>query len=120
VRGQYTVDFPQIFPQPGWVEHDPEAIITSVEGAVAGALAAAGVTGEQLAAIGITNQRETTVLWDRADGRAVHNAIVWQCRRTASRCAELKAAGHEPLLQAAHRPGARPLLLGHQAGVAAR
>jgi len=99
VRGQYTVDFPQIFPQPGWVEHDPEAIITSVEGAVAGALAAAGVTGEQLAAIGITNQRETTVLWDRADGRAVHNAIVWQCRRTASRCAELKAAGHEPFFK---------------------
>ncbi len=99
VRGQYTQDFPQVFPEPGWVEHDPLAIIDSVEVAIAGALAAAGVGGDDLAAIGITNQRETTVLWDRADGHPVHNAIVWQCRRTANRCAELKAAGHEPFFQ---------------------
>jgi len=100
VRGQHTQDFPQIFPQPGWVEHDPEAIIHSVEVAIAQALAAAGVAGSTVAAIGITNQRETTVLWDRATGRAVHNAIVWQCRRTADRCAVLKAAGHEALFKA--------------------
>jgi len=99
ILGRHTEEFPQIYPQPGWVEHDPEAIITSVEGAVAGALAAAGIDGRDIAGIGITNQRETVVLWDRATGAPVHNAIVWQCRRTTAYCAELKAAGHEPLFR---------------------
>ncbi len=99
ILGRHTEEFPQIYPQPGWVEHDPEAIITSVENAVTGALNAAGIDGSEIAGIGITNQRETTVLWDRATGAPVHNAIVWQCRRTTEYCAELKAAGHEPLFR---------------------
>lgn len=93
--GRNNREFPQHFPEPGWVEHEPEEIWSSVVGAVAGALEASGVEGRDIAAIGITNQRETTLLWERATGRAVHRAIVWQDRRTAARCAELKAAGHE-------------------------
>ncbi len=87
-------EFRQIFPRPGWVEHDPEDIWASVREAVGAVLEAAGVDAGRLAAIGITNQRETTVLWERDGGRAVHNAIVWQCRRTADRCAALSGAGH--------------------------
>ena len=94
VLGRHNEEFAQIYPQPGWVEHDPEAIIRSVQGALEGALAQSGVDPRQIAGIGITNQRETTVLWERAGGAAVHNAIVWQCRRTADRCAALRAAGH--------------------------
>ncbi len=97
VRGRHTQDFPQIFPQPGWVEHDPEAIMASVEAAVRGAIGQARIDARQIAGIGITNQRETTVLWDRATGRGVHNAIVWQDRRTAERCRELKHL--EPLFR---------------------
>lgn len=93
--GRRTHEFAQHFPEPGWVEHDPAEIWQSVVDATAGALAAAGVQGERIVAIGITNQRETTLLWDRATGSAVHRAIVWQDRRTAPRCAELRAAGHE-------------------------
>ncbi len=93
--GKCTVEFPQHFPKPGWVEHDTFAIWSSVEGAVRGALKAANVDASTLAAIGITNQRETTVVWDRKTGLPIHNAIVWQCRRTASICEELKAKGHE-------------------------
>ena len=93
--GRKNCEFQQHFPEPGWVEHDPEEIWASVVNAVAGALEASGARGSDIAAIGITNQRETTLLWDRASGQAVHRAIVWQDRRTASRCAELKAAGHE-------------------------
>ena len=94
--GRSNHEFPQHFPQPGWVEHDPEEIWQSVLDAVRDALAAAGVGGGQIGAIGITNQRETTLLWDRKTGRAVHRAIVWQDRRTAERCAELRRGGHEP------------------------
>ncbi len=94
--GKKNVEFPQIFPQPGWVEHDPEAIWKSVEEAVKGALAEAKIGGDAIAAIGITNQRETTVVWDRATGKPIHNAIVWQDRRTASICDGLKTAGAEP------------------------
>jgi len=79
----------QSFPRPGWVEHDPEEIWASVEQTAAEALADAGIEAGELAAIGITNQRETTVVWERATGRVVHPAIVWQDRRTAGRCAEL-------------------------------
>jgi glycerol kinase len=93
--GKKTVEFPQHFPKPGWVEHDAEEIWTSVAEAVAGALSAAEVDGASIAAIGITNQRETTLVWDRATGKPVHRAIVWQCRRTAAVCDRLKAEGAE-------------------------
>ncbi len=94
--GRDTVEFPQHFPQPGWVEHDVRDIWRSVEAAVQGALRAAALEPTAIAAIGITNQRETTVLWDRKDGQPIANAIVWQCRRTAEACDALKKAGHEP------------------------
>jgi glycerol kinase len=95
LRGRGYREFRQIYPQPGWVEHDPEDIWSSVTGALAAALDSAKVDASTIAAIGITNQRETTLLWDRATGKPVHNAIVWQDRRTADFCAQLKAAGHE-------------------------
>ena len=88
-------ELPQIFPKPGWVEHDPEEIWRATVEVCRGALAKAKLEAQALAGIGITNQRETTVVWDRATGKPVHNAIVWQDRRTADRCAELKRAGHE-------------------------
>ena len=85
----------QIYPSPGWVEHDPEEIWTGVVATVRGAMAKAGVGAKDIAAIGITNQRETTIVWDRSTGKPIHNAIVWQDRRTAEACASLRAAGHE-------------------------
>ena len=93
-------EFPQIYPRPGWVEHDPEAIRSSQIATARQALAGAGVHARDVAAVGITNQRETTVLWDRATGRPLHNAIVWQCRRTAPMCEALKAAGLAESIQA--------------------
>jgi glycerol kinase len=86
----------QHFPADGWVEHDPEEIWGSVVATVRAAMERVGVTAGDVAAIGITNQRETTVIWDRASGKPIHNAIVWQDRRTAAACAALRAAGHEP------------------------
>jgi glycerol kinase len=85
----------QIYPAPGWVEHDPEEIWAGVVATVRGAMAKAGVGAKDVAAIGITNQRETTIVWDRVTGKPIHNAIVWQDRRTAETCASLRAAGHE-------------------------
>ncbi|MET7383312.1 FGGY family carbohydrate kinase, partial [Streptomyces sp. NPDC005526] len=79
----------QIFPKPGWVEHDATEIWSKVQAVVAGAVAKAGLRADQLSALGITNQRETTVLWDRATGKPVHNAIVWQDTRTSALCNEL-------------------------------
>src|SRR5688500_4120932 len=96
VIGRATREFAQHFPEPGLVEHDVEEIWASVGDSVGEALKNAGVRDSDCAGIGITNQRETTLLWDRKDGRAVHRAIVWQDRRTAKRCAELKARGLEP------------------------
>ncbi len=90
----------QIFPKPGWVEHDPEEIWSATVEVCRGALAKAKLDAKALAGIGITNQRETTVVWDRASGKPVHNAIVWQDRRTADFCAELKKAGHEEMVAA--------------------
>ena len=90
-------ELPQIFPRPGWVEHDPEEIWSATVEVCRGALANAKVEASALAGIGITNQRETTVVWDRATGKPVHNAIVWQDRRTADRCQALKQAGHEKI-----------------------
>jgi glycerol kinase len=95
VRGRGYATIPQHYPQPGWVEHDPRDLWQSVREAAAQALAAAGAAGRDLAAIGITNQRETALLWERATGRPVHRAIVWQCRRTAPRCEGLRAEGAE-------------------------
>jgi glycerol kinase len=91
VRGRGTCPIEQRFPRPGWVEHDPEQLWTSVETAAAAALAAARLAPADLDAIGIANQRETTLLWERATGRPVAPAIVWQDRRTAGRCRELDA-----------------------------
>lgn len=92
-------ELPQHFPRPGWVEHDPEELWTTVEQAARAALEGAGIEGDEVAAIGITNQRETTVLWERASGVPIHRAIVWQCRRTAATCDRLRAEGREPLVR---------------------
>jgi glycerol kinase len=88
-------EFTQIYPKAGWVEHDPMEIWGSQSGVVSEILATTGIAAEEIAAIGITNQRETTVVWDRQSGKPVYNAIVWQCRRTAGICDELKARGLE-------------------------
>jgi glycerol kinase len=93
-------EFPQHFPADGEVEHEPEDLWTTTVDTCRDAMRAAGAAGKDIAAIGITNQRETTVLWHRATGRPVHRAIVWQDRRTANICARLKAGGHEPLVKA--------------------
>ena len=85
----------QIYPAPGLVEHDPEEIWSATVATARAALARAGVDAGPVAGIGITNQRETAVLWDRASGKPIHNAIVWQDRRTAELCAGLRQAGHE-------------------------
>ncbi len=98
VLGRGYAEVPQHFPQPGWVEHDLKEIWTSTTTALAQALAAAHVEGRELAAIGITNQRETSGIWDR-QGNPVHKAIVWQDRRTAPRCRALIAEGHEELIR---------------------
>jgi glycerol kinase len=99
VVARSTREFPQIYPRPGWVEHDPEDIWISVNEALAAALAQARVSGDEVAAIGITNQRETTMLWERSTMQPVCNAIVWQDRRTAEMCARLKAEGKEDLVR---------------------
>ena len=85
--------FRQIYPQPGWVEHDPMEIWATEKRALAEAVDSAHIDPKQVAAVGITNQRETTILWDRRTGEPVYNAIVWQCRRTAAICDRLKADG---------------------------
>ncbi len=92
-------EFPQIYPESGWVEHDPEAIWQSQLATGRQVLAKAGLAARDMAGLGITNQRETTVVWERSTGRPIHNAIVWQDRRTADTCATLNAAGHEPLVR---------------------
>ena len=92
-------EFTQIFPQPGWVEHDPEEIWSTQLGVAAEAITKAGLTAEDIHAIGITNQRETTIVWDRNTGKPVYNAIVWQDRRTADFCDELKKKNLHILIQ---------------------
>ena len=98
IRGSAQKEFQQIFPQAGWVEHDPREIWSSQLEVARSALASFGLKSKDIAAIGITNQRETTVIWDRKTGEPIHNAIVWQDRRTASFCDELKRAGHGGLI----------------------
>jgi len=95
VKAKVNVEFRQIFPKPGWVEHEIEDIWVATQKAIAAALREASIKGSELQAIGITNQRETTLLWDRRSGRPIHNAIVWQDRRTAEACDQLRAAGKE-------------------------
>jgi glycerol kinase len=91
-------EFRQIFPAPGWVEHDPEDIWTTSVATVREAMAKAGLAAKDIAGLGITNQRETTLLWERTSGKPIHNAIVWQDRRTADRCAALRRERHEALV----------------------
>jgi glycerol kinase len=93
-------EYPQLYPQPGWVEHNPMDIWSSQISVAAEAIARAGIHSSEIAGIGVTNQRETTLIWDRATGQPIHNAIVWQCRRTADRCERLKAAGHAATIRA--------------------
>ena len=95
-RASSQREFEQHYPQAGWVEHDPEAIWRDTLAVGRNALAEAGLDAAQIAAIGITNQRETVVLWERASGRPVYPAIVWQDRRTAARCRQLKAESLDP------------------------
>jgi glycerol kinase len=98
IRAVAQREFEQIFPKPGWVEHDPEEIWSSQIAVAAEALRKAGIGPRELAAAGITNQRETTLLWDRASGKPIHNAIVWQDRRTAGLCDRLRAEGREAMV----------------------
>jgi glycerol kinase len=95
IVAQASRELPQIYPQPGWVSQDPEAIWSTQLDAAREAIAQARIGAREIAAIGITNQRETTVVWERASGRAIGDAIVWQCRRTAGLCEELRARGLE-------------------------
>src|SRR5438094_9128258 len=99
VRARGYAEVPQHYPRPGWVDHDPEDLWTTVERAATQALKTAGITGDDVAAIGITNQRETTTVWDRATSAPIHRAIVWQCRRTAAVCDRLRAEGHEAMVR---------------------
>jgi glycerol kinase len=98
-RGLAQEEFTQHFPRPGWVEHNPADLWETTRRVAVGAVKRARLTGLDLAAIGITNQRETTLLWDRRTGRPLAPAIVWQDRRTAKMCAALKRAGTESLFR---------------------
>ncbi len=100
IRSFAQTEFTQSYPKPGWVEHDPDEIWATQAGVLAEALARAGASIHQVAAIGITNQRETTVVWERESGRPIHPAIVWQDRRTAELCDALKKQGVAPMIQA--------------------
>jgi glycerol kinase len=99
IRSVAQKEFTQIFPKPGWVEHDPNEIWSTQAGVAAEATAKMGINGTNIKAIGITNQRETTIVWDRNSGEPVYNAIVWQDRRTASFCDRLKNDGHTDLIR---------------------
>jgi glycerol kinase len=99
VRAVAQKEFTQHYPQPGWVEHDANEIWSSQLGVAVEALSRAGATAKDVAAVGITNQRETTVVWDRGTGEPVHKAIVWQDRRTAQECEKLRADGHETVIR---------------------
>ena len=100
VKAVAQEEFPQHYPASGWVEHDPSDLWSTVAGTARAAIEKAGISATDIAAIGITNQRETTLIWDRATGEPIHRAIVWQDRRTADTCTALKDAGHEPMITA--------------------
>ena len=114
IAAQAQKEFTQIFPRPGWVEHDPLEIWSTQAGVAAEATVKAGQNGRGIAAIGITNQRETVVVWHRGTGRPIYNAIVWQDRRTAEYCDQLRAAGHEETHPGQNRLAPRRLLLRQQ------
>lgn len=103
VTGSVQQEFPQHFPQAGWVEHDPEDLWNTTVETCRQVMVDNGVSAADIAGIGITNQRETTVVWDRNTGKAIHNAIVWQDRRTTSICEALRTVGHEPMIS--HQTG---------------
>src|ERR1700739_4462529 len=107
-------EFPQHFPADGEVEHEPEDLWTTTVACCRDAMRKAGASARDIVAIGITNQRETTLLWDRATGRPVHRAIVWQDRRTVDFCEELRAAGHEAIFTAKTRLLLDPHFSGRQ------
>ncbi|MBA4351922.1 MAG: glycerol kinase [Rhodobacter sp.] len=100
VKAVAQEEFPQHYPASGWVEHDPSDLWSTVAGTARAVIEKAGISTTDIAAIGITNQRETTLIWDRATGEPIHRAIVWQDRRTADTCTALKDAGHEPMITA--------------------
>lgn len=100
IVGVAQKEYPQIYPQPSWVEHNPADIWSTQLGVAGEALARANISPRDVAGIGITNQRETTIIWERATGKPIHNAIVWQCRRTAARCAQLRAEGFAETVRA--------------------
>ena len=100
VLSRVNREFRQSYPQDGWVEQDATEILASQMGVAVEAMLRAGIGAEEIAAIGITNQRETVIVWDRVTGKPICPAIVWQCRRTAERCAELKRQGLESMLHA--------------------
>ena len=99
VAGRASSEFQQHFPRPGWVEHDANEIWQVTRSVAKQALDKAGISGRDLKGIGITNQRETVVAWDRRTGEPLHRALVWQDRRTAARCDELREQGYEPLVR---------------------
>ena len=99
IRSMAQKEFTQIFPQPGWVEHDADEIFATQLEVARQAVANAGISPAEIAAIGITNQRETTVVWDKNTGRPVYHAIVWQCRRTAAYCDQLVRDGWVEVIQ---------------------
>ena len=100
IVAQAQLELPQIYPQPGWVEHDPLEIWRTQITTARDALAKAGIAASDIRAVGITNQRETTVLWNRQTGQPVHHAIVWQDRRAEPACAQLREQGHAATIQA--------------------
>ena len=99
IKATSQSEFEQIYPKAGWVEHDPMEIWGTQSGVSRQVLEKTGVRPEEIAAIGITNQRETTVVWDKNTGKPIYNAIVWQCRRTAKQCDQMKEEGMEPLVK---------------------
>ena len=107
-------EFPQIYPAPGLVEHDPEAIWSSQLAVAQEAMKKAGASAADIAAIGITNQRETAIVWEKSSGKPVFNAIVWQSRLTVPICDELKAKGFDKEIRASHGPRDRCLFLWHE------
>ena len=94
-------EFTQYYPQPGWVEHDPMEIYANQYATLTECIAKSGISTDEIAGIGITNQRETTILWNKKTGKPIYNAIVWQCRRTADICDELVKAGHSDYISKA-------------------
>lgn len=107
-------EFTQIYPRAGWVEHNPMEIWATQSSTLNEVVAKAGITSDEIAAIGITNQRETTIVWEKATGTPVYNAIVWQCRRTADITDKLKADGHEDYIRNTTGLVVDPILLGYK------